>query len=1104
MVVLDEDFGTGLTLVEGNGGVRLSPVSVPEHAPRDWRSQCERERARADAAEARAEELRWAEVAARSDGGSWKSRFKACRRRLSEAVEETKEARRTARDVPSLQAEVARLETLLSEAGIASAFDTAGALRKENARLRKALAASKAREGATGPWPAPPRRRTVLEPSPDQKETVRSLRTELRRLDKEVVRRDKEKLKARLAKLRAAGAMLSKLPSDEAAQLRAALRRSRRQKTTMNVLRKQNARLRRTVRKLETRKAALAVQPAKLRAIRKALESELAGLRAVRKTLSKSLSVADADLRRALRRSRRQKATIKSLSRENARLRKGAKTSRNRIETLEVQLERLRATGAVLSRALYGRKSEQQDKPGSEHKRGQQRGAPGHGRTQRPRLDERTEEHNPPPDACVCGRCGQPYAPNGAEESTLVEIEVKAYKRVIRRPRWRRTCECASSPMEVSAPPVPRLFPRTLYGTSFWARFLFEHCACFRPVHRVAAWMSAQGLTVSPGTLADSLKRFVPLLEPLAEAILAHQNKAALRHADETSWRVQELRGEDRSSRAWLWVSVSNDAVSFHIDPSRSAEAAQKLFGDALLDTVIVCDRYSAYKRLARLREGKVTLAFCWSHMRCDFVECAAGQVRLTDWCQGWIERIASIYRLNEARLAHYDPVIKRQTPAFDAAQGALKEALDGLFAEAARELVGLPDQARQGRALRSLLNHREGLSVFVDRPQVPLDNNRAERLLRGPAIGRRLSFGSDSEDGARFTAIMYSVVGTLSMNGIDILSWLDTWLAACAGERSQTTGRPVAVAAMVDERGAQARTHGAGVTGAIECRYYGRDFTAGEMALLRALIAGPPPLNRHMLSKEFCRRIGWFKPDGGLKDMMARVAMLAMHRDALIALPAPQGRQNRPRPIVFGPDTEAPLFPAPTTLDEVRPLDLRPVVRGTRESKLWNEFVARYHYLGYKTLVGAQMRYAVHDRDGWPLAMLGFSTAAWKLAPRDNFIGWTRQKREKNLPFVVDNPRFLILPWINIPNLGSHILAFIRRRLPDDWTERYNTTPVLIETFVETPRYTGAVYRASGWTRVGTTQGRGRYDRDRQSDKPKKDVWLRPLRRDWKRTLNR
>ena len=293
-------------------------------------------------------------------------------------------------------------------------------------------------------------------------------------------------------------------------------------------------------------------------------------------------------------------------------------------------------------------------------------------------------------------------------------------------------------------------------------------------------------------------------------------------------------------------------------------------------------------------------------------------------------------------------------------------------------------------------------------------------------------------------------------------------------------------------------------MSGAVECRYYARDFTAEEMALLRALIAGPPPLNRHRLSKEFCRCIGWLKPDGGLKDMMARVTMLAMHRDGLITLPPPKGRQNRPKPIIFGPHTEAPLFPAPATLDDLRPLDLRTVVRGTREGKRWNEFVARYHYLGYTTLVGAQLRYAVHDRNGGPLAMLGFSTAVWKLAPRDRFIRWSPPLREKNLPLVVDNPRFLILPWINIPNLGSYLLAIVRRRLPGDWAERYHTTPVLIETFVETPRYTGAVYKASGWTRVGTTQGRARYDRQEQFDKPKKDVWLRPLRRDWKRILNR
>ena len=217
-------------------------------------------------------------------------------------------------------------------------------------------------------------------------------------------------------------------------------------------------------------------------------------------------------------------------------------------------------------------------------------------------------------------------------------------------------------------------------------------------------------------------------------------------------------------------------------------------------------------------------------------------------------------------------------------------------------------------------------------------------------------------------------------------------------------------------------------MTGAIECRYYGRDFTADEMALLRSLIAGPPALNRHALSKEFCRRIGWLKPDGGLKDMMARVAMLAMHRDGVIALPAPRGKQGRAKPMVFGPETEPPLFPAPTTLDEVRLLDFRTVVRETREGKLWNEFVARYHYLGYKTLVGAQMRYAVRDRNGWPLAMLGFSTAAWKLAPRDNFIGWTPRMREKNLPLVVDNPA---LPDIALDRDPQPRLAHPRHRAP-------------------------------------------------------------------------
>ncbi len=147
-------------------------------------------------------------------------------------------------------------------------------------------------------------------------------------------------------------------------------------------------------------------------------------------------------------------------------------------------------------------------------------------------------------------------------------------------------------------------------------------------------------------------------------------------------------------------------------------------------------------------------------------------------------------------------------------------------------------------------------------------------------------------------------------------------------------------------------------MSGPVECRYYGRDFTAKEMSVLRTLIAETPPRNRFNLSKEFCRRIGWTKPDRGLKDMMAHVTMLAMHQDGLIVLPPPKWGRHPPVPIVFGPDTDASLEPPPQSLDEVRPIRLQIVLGGTPQSTQWNAYIARYHYLGYQTLVGAQMRH--------------------------------------------------------------------------------------------------------------------------------------------------
>ena len=472
----------------------------------------------------------------------------------------------------------------------------------------------------------------------------------------------------------------------------------------------------------------------------------------------------------------RLRAEVRDLTAENAAL-------ASRVETLQAQLDRLRSTRSVLSKALYGSRSERQKKPGTGRKRGQQRGAAGHGRTQRPGLRQKKETRDPPEDARVCPRCGMPYAANGERCTTLFEIDVEAYENTIVRSRWRRSCDCASSPREVTAPAVTRLFDTTPYGISVWVCMLYERFVCCRPLHRVAAWLADMGLAISPGTLADSIKRFVPLFEPLAKAILAHQNEAALRHADETSWRVQAYREKGRSSRAWLWTSVSDDAVYFHIDPSRSAEVAMKLFGSVKDIVVLVCDRFSAYKKLARELGGKVILQWCWAHQRRSFIDCAAGHVRLRRWCQRWIERIALIYRLNEARRQHYDRAhpLERQSPTFDVAHAKLKKSVDELFAAAEAELAGLTDRARRAKPLRSLLNHREGLCVFVDKPFVPMDNNRGELSLRAAVIGRRLSFGSDSEKGAGFTATMYSVAGTLAINGIDVRRWLQEWLTACA-----------------------------------------------------------------------------------------------------------------------------------------------------------------------------------------------------------------------------------------------------------------------------------------------------------------------------------
>jgi len=283
--------------------------------------------------------------------------------------------------------------------------------------------------------------------------------------------------------------------------------------------------------------------------------------------------------------------------------------------------------------------------------------------------------------------------------------------------------------------------------------------------------------------------------------------------------------------------------------------------------------------------------------------------------------------------------------------------------------------------------------------------------------------------------------------------------------------------------------------------RYCGREFTISELVHIRQMLVDYPTATRSQLSRMVCEVLGWSRIDGRPKEMSCRVAMLRMHDDGLLSLPpprntSPNGRPYRRRTPLADPGSPV-VAPSPKALQD---LHLQPVSRG-RESHLWNEFIDRYHYLGYQPLPGAQLRYFVRTAET-VVALLGFGAAAWKTEPRDRFIGWTPTQRQHNLHLVVNNARFLILPWVQCKNLASHVLGLVARQLPDDWYRRYGYRPVLLETFVEAPRFMGTCYKAANWIYLGITQGRGKLDVHHEARLPKKAIWAFPLDRRFRQIL--
>jgi hypothetical protein len=279
-----------------------------------------------------------------------------------------------------------------------------------------------------------------------------------------------------------------------------------------------------------------------------------------------------------------------------------------------------------------------------------------------------------------------------------------------------------------------------------------------------------------------------------------------------------------------------------------------------------------------------------------------------------------------------------------------------------------------------------------------------------------------------------------------------------------------------------------------------GRPLSAADLeAIRRAVREAEPPL-RAEVARRVCDALGWCDTLGRPKLMSCRVGLLRLHRAGLIALPAARNGNGHGLGLVKQPDTWPAEQPLGGSAGQLSGLRLEPVA-DQAASRLWNGLIARWHYLGYRPLPGAQLRYLIQWEQG-VLGALGFGAAAWKVAARDRWIGWERAEREAHLGRVLNNARFLILPWVQVKNLASKVLALAAARVGADFAGRYGERPVLLETFVETPRFLGTCYRAANWQYLGETQGRGKCDRTHQAALPRKGVYVYPLVADFRAAL--
>lgn len=457
-----------------------------------------------------------------------------------------------------------------------------------------------------------------------------------------------------------------------------------------------------------------------------------------------------------------------------------------REEVLKAKVEELEAKLRLRERELFARKSERRKGAKScepaqgisrapKNPRGHQRGARGHGRKDYSRLPVEEEWVDLAEEECRCPTCGLAFErAGGSEDSEQVEIEVRAYRRRIRRRRYRATCHCAQLPALVAAPPAPKLIPKGRYGLSVWVTVLLDKYAFLRPTHRLVEDLKTHGLELSMGTITDGLRRLAPVFEPVMDGILIRHLQEKQWHGDETRWRVF-VRVEGKAGFGWwLWVFKSFSTVVFVLDRSRSARVPEAHF-EGVEGGVLIVDRYAAYKALTKVKAGKILLAFCWHHVRRDFLRVAKDWRGQESWGNEWLDAIGELCELNRLRLEVLD-----DPGAFAPRDAQVRKAIEDMARRREEELSQAGLHPARRRALESLRNHWEGLTLFIDRPEIPMDNSEAERQVRGPAVGRKTFYGSGAVWAGELAATLFSVFATFKLWKINPRLWLSAYLEAC------------------------------------------------------------------------------------------------------------------------------------------------------------------------------------------------------------------------------------------------------------------------------------------------------------------------------------